>query len=420
MTDRLTPQDSRLLHLERAGHNLVAVSLAVLEGPAITMHELRERVEQALPFAPRFEAVPHPVPLDMARPVWARDPDFDLSRHLEHDSVDGEADDFDADRLLAQALSEPLDREHPRWLIRQVEGLPGGAWALSARVHLSLADGLDARHLITDVLVPENLPDVPPRPVSEASAPRLLGEALSELAQSPYEQFRMARSVLRLRQRRSAPPPPADLHHRRVTLAFDDLDAVRTKHGGSITDVLAALAAEGVRAAEPGRATCTVTVPYAVRSLSQPGKYDNQVIADPLELALTAATAGERYRNSAGRLDQRARQHLAVGGRQLASAGRFSPPMLVALGARACIDQTAGADVTLVNVPGPRRRVEAFGRDVVSVHAIAPHPPATRWSITAISYVDQVALAVTCGDADEIDRFVAGIEPALAEMLDGG
>jgi len=174
-------------------------------------------------------------------------------------------------------------------------------------------------------------------------------------------------------------------------LSLDDLKRVRDAYGGSVNDVLAAIVASATGTAE-GRTEVTVTVPFAVRSLSQPGQYDNQVEAADVQLPAIGATPIEHYRAVDPTPRRVARDNLAVGGRLL---GRVAGPTsfaLLALGSRGD-DPVDGRRRASSTAPGPPKTGAVFSGHSVEAHALAPHPP----SVALVRHVDLPRRQRQCG-----------------------
>jgi hypothetical protein len=418
MSTRVAAADSALLQLSAHGHNLASTSAVVLEGPAPSLDDIRERVVQLLPHFPRLEAMPVPVPFDLQRPVWARVPDFRLDDHVGTLTVDPPGGAADVERLISDLVNRPLDTRRSLWELWLVTGLRRERWLLAARLHLALVDELRSADFFSAVLLPQLELDTP-RPLSKPPNPvRLIGDAVRDLATSPYEQVRAAGALFRRFRRPPRLPSasPADLAHRRVILKLNDLQSVRAGLGGSVNDVLVSVLMAGIMAAEPERRTpIRVALPFAVRSLSQPGSYDNQIAVDHVELAMGDKSAQQRYRTVSEVLDRFARDNLAVGGKTLTRLSGFPPYLLLALGARACAREQA--DVSFVNAPGGSSRVTALrDRRVVDGYAVAPHPPGVHWSATAMSYGGAVTLSLTGTDSEALDAAAAAIPGEMAEL----
>jgi WS/DGAT/MGAT family acyltransferase len=410
--ERLTPFDSALLRLDDAGHPCGLVGLTICEGPVPTVSRVADRVERLLPSVPRFRAVPQPVPRDVERPMWAEDPSFAVTRHVHAEKVKA-VRGRDAVADLTERLSAtPFDPSRPRWDIYVVEGLPRKQWLLAAHLHLALIDGIQTTDLFSCVLVPRATPPPVERFDPPQPRPRMFLDALRDLATSPYEQVRLARSTLRRMRPEPPPPPPVVTEQRRLVIDLADLKAVKDAHGGSVNDVLAAMAAMG-RAAVSGRDEVDVTVPFAVRSLSKPGQYDNQVEAVDVRLPAIATDPVEHYREVAQRLDRAARENLAVGGKLLVRVAAPTTYVLAALGARACLRSTA--DAVLVNAPGPRDPGKVFeGRSVMGGAAV-PHPPQVGLCVTAFSHAGKVAVALSA--AEGVDASKEAMKHSLAALV---
>jgi diacylglycerol O-acyltransferase / wax synthase len=379
-----------------------------------TLDRVRARVEKLLPSVPRFRAVVHSVPFAFERPIWADAPGFAVSEHVTASTFDlAEGDDPIA--IVTERLATArFDRSRPHWNIELVQGLPHDRWMLAAHLHVALIDGLRSADLYSCVLAPRVTPPAA-EPFERASGgPQLLMEAVRDLATSPYEQVRFLRATLRRLRPEPTPPAPVATYRGRTVLSIDELKAVRDVHGGSVNDVLAAIVASAAGEAD-GLSDVTVSVPFAVRSMSQPGHYDNQVEAAEVRLPTSAANAVEHYRAVARQLDRVARDNLAVGGRLLGRVAGPSAFVLLALGSRGTIQSSA--DVVLVNAPGPAKTGAVFSGRSVETHALVPHPPSVRWCVTSISHAGHVSVAVSGRDPEAVAGFVAGLERAYQRLV---
>jgi hypothetical protein len=410
--ERLAPADSLLLRLERSGHPMALVGVTVCEGPAPDLDRVRERVERLLPSVPRFRSRPVDVPLELERPVWAEDGRLDLTEHVRSAAFAIDTDEpiaWLSERLAAQ----PFEGDRPRWELLLLDGPGPGQWVLAARFHLALVDTLTGPDLYSCVMAPRVTP--PPAPALEGRPPpyRLLVDALRDLVSSPYEQVRLLRSAVR--RVRPEPPPPAAVptHQRRLVVPLDALKAVRDELGGSVNDVLATMAAVAVGRAT-SRSDVRLTIPFAVRSLSRPGQFDNQVEVAEVELPASTAKPTQQYRTVSERLDHVARENLAVGGRFLGRVAAPTPLVLLALGARASMG--TDADVVLVNGPGPPTTGPVFTGRSVEAHAAIPHPPGAHFCITALSHAGHVSLAISGPDASELDVVVTELSTSLEAL----
>jgi hypothetical protein len=413
-TQRVAPLETSLFRLETAGHACGLVAVTMCDGPAPDIERVRARVVKLLPSVPRFRAVAQAVPFAFERPVWADAPGFEVSEHVNALTLDLDEGDDPIAVVTDKLATARFDSTRPHWNIELVRDLPDGRWLLAAHLHVALIDGMRSADLFSCVLAPRVTPPAAPAFGPAASGPQLLFEAARDLVTSPYEQVRFVRSLLRRTRPEPTPPAPVATHRSRVVLSLDDLKRVRDAYGGSVNDVLAAIVASATGTAE-GRTEVTVTVPFAVRSLSQPGQYDNQVEAADVQLPAIGATPIEHYRAVAQRLDRVARDNLAVGGRLL---GRVAGPTsfaLLALGSRGTILSTA--DVVLVNAPGPPKTGAVFSGHSVEAHALVPHPPSVRWCVTSISHGGGVSVGVSGHGADAVANFVGALREAYERLV---
>jgi hypothetical protein len=111
-----------------------------------------------------------------------------------------------AARLAGRLFGEPLDRDRPLWEIHLVDGLGAGRFALVAKIHHALADGVsgvDIAALLLDV--EPCAPDEPAAGRRPWSAPPPPSNA-ELLARGATEQIRDAAGALRSLARGDDPP----------------------------------------------------------------------------------------------------------------------------------------------------------------------------------------------------------------------
>ncbi len=168
--DRLTALDSTFLHLEdhSSAHMHVAMVM-IFEGKAPTPQELVDHILSRLHLVPRYRQRLAYVPLGQGRPVWTDDPHFNPRYHIRHTALPRPADDAALKQLAGRLFSQRLDRSKPLWEFWLVQHMAGGRFALIAKTHHALVDGVSGVD-ITTVLF-----DTAPEPVPVRRAPRHLG-----------------------------------------------------------------------------------------------------------------------------------------------------------------------------------------------------------------------------------------------------
>src|SRR5277367_346993 len=355
--DRLSALDSAFLHLENnsTAHMHVA-SVMVFEGKAPTPQELVDHIESRLHLVPRYRQRLAFVPFDQGRPMWTDDPHFNPRYHIRHTALPKPADDVALKRLAGRLFSQRLDRSKPLWEIWLVQRMSGGRFALIAKTHHALVDGVSGVD-ITTVLF-DAVPDPPPPPRPRApwvakplpGRAKLLGEALMERSTVPAEMTRGARALLR-RPRRAlsqlkdglasigattvaginAPAPPSPFNvdiglHRRYTFLDADLarfKAIKDSLGGTLNDVVLASVslALGRYLRAQGQDTeglvLKAMVPVSVRADSQRGALGNQVAAMWAPLPVGVEDPVDCLRQVSGEMENLKESGQAVGAQVL-------------------------------------------------------------------------------------------------------
>jgi diacylglycerol O-acyltransferase / wax synthase len=452
--DRLTGLDSAFLHLENdsTAHMHVA-SVMIFEGRAPTPQELVDHVLNRLHLVPRYRQRLAFVPLDQGRPVWTDDPHFNPHYHIRHTALPRPGDEAALKRLAGRLFSQRLDRSKPLWEIWLVERMAGNRFALIAKTHHALVDGISGVD-ITTVLFdtarePVGSPPSPaqwnPRPLPGSA--KLLGEALRERATVPGEMARGARRMLRAPRRAvgqlrdslaslgattlagiNAPAPPSPLNvdigpHRRYTWVDADLalfKAIKDALGGTLNDVV--LAAVSLALGQWLRAhgedteglVLKAMVPVSVRADVERGALGNRVAAMWAPLPVGVEDPAEC-------LDQirRAMQDIklsgqAVGAQMITSLAGFAPPTILSQAARLQARQRY-FNLVVTNVPGPQFPLYLLGRRLRSLYPVVPLARRQALGIAVMSYNGHLGFGLL-GDYDalpDLDAIAPELERAI-------
>jgi diacylglycerol O-acyltransferase / wax synthase len=454
--DRLSPLDASFLHLEDDVNHMHLGSVAVFEGPAPSYADLTAAVTGRLPLVPRYRQRLRFVPYGLGRPVWVDDPHFNISYHVRHTALPAPGGIDQLRALTGRVMSQKLDLTKPLWEIWMAEGLEDGRWALVTKGHHALVDGIVGTELLGVLLDDSPRPTQPVpdtwRPTPPPSNVRLLAEALTDYAVSPYEQWRVARAAIRRprRQLRRAttavrglgslvglgrPAPDSSLvgpigPHRRYGTASVNLGqvrAIRRALGGDVNDVVLALVTHGFRdlllahGEPPERRLLRALVPLSVRRGGS--GYDNQIAPVAVSLPVGEVDPVERLA-AIGHEMQDAAADQAVAADTLTSLTGFAPPLLLSLATRA-VSRTArgtgrhfGVGTVVTNAPGPRRPVYALGHALLEAYPYQPIAGPTRVGVAAFSYGGQICFGVTA-DYDavaDVDVLCRGIEAGAAAL----
>jgi diacylglycerol O-acyltransferase len=458
--DRLTGLDTAFLHLEdhSTAHMHVA-SVMIFEGRAPTPQELVEHVQSRLHLVPRYRQRLAYVPLDQGRPVWTDDPHFNPHYHIRHTALPRPGDEAALKRLAGRLFSQRLDRSKPLWEIWLVERMAGRRFALIAKTHHALVDGISGVDITTVLFdaapepVPGSHPPAPREPWSPRPLPgsaKLLGEALLERTTVPGEMARGARRVVRrplraLAQLRdglanvgattlagiNAPAPSSPLNvdigpHRRYTWVDADLarfKAIKDALGGTLNDVV--LAAVSLALGRWLRAHDQPTeglmlkamVPVSVRADVERGALGNRVAAMWAPLPVGIEDPAECYEQIRVAMDDLKHSGQAVGAQVLTNLAGFAPPTILSQAARLQARQRY-FNLVVTNVPGPQFPLYLLGRRLRSLYPVVPLARRQALGIAVMSYNGHLGFGLL-GDYDalpDLDLIAQELERAIRRL----
>ena len=154
----LTYLDASFLALEtRSSHMHVAgVALfdaAPLKGAhdGIDFDRIKAHILSKLQYIPRYRQRLEWVPYNR-QPVWVDDDQFSFEYHVRHTSLPRPGTDRQLKALAGRIVSTPLDRHKPLWELWVVEGLDDDRFAIIAKIHHCMIDGLSGVDLTTILL----------------------------------------------------------------------------------------------------------------------------------------------------------------------------------------------------------------------------------------------------------------------------
>jgi len=455
--DRLSALDSTFLHLEdnSTAHMHVA-SVMVFEGKAPTPQELVDHVLGRLHLVPRYRQRLAYVPFDQGRPVWTDDPHFNPRYHIRHTALPRPADEEALKRLAGRLFSQRLDRSKPLWEIWLVQRMAGGRFALIAKTHHALVDGISGVD-ITTVLFDAAADPVPtPRPRTPWVAKplpgraKLLGEALVERSTVPAEMTRGARALLRTPRKAlsqvkdglasigattvagiNAPAPASPFNvdigpHRRYTFLDADLarfKAIKDSLGGTLNDVVLASVslALGRYLRRQGHDTdglvLKAMVPVSVRATSQRGALGNQVAAMWAPLPVGVENPADCLREISQAMEDLKKSRQAVGAQVLTNLAGFAPPTILSQAARLQARQPF-FNLVVTNVPGPQFPLYLLGRRLHVLYPVVPLARRQALGIAVMSYDGHLGFGLLA-DYDalpELETIVQDLKWAIASL----
>ncbi|HJP64822.1 MAG TPA: wax ester/triacylglycerol synthase family O-acyltransferase [Actinomycetota bacterium] len=456
---RLGPQDASFLYLETPSVHQHVGGLAILDPSTrpdgrLRYENLVEVIGSRLHLAPRFRQKVMFPPLNVARPVWVDDVDFDLSFHLRRAALPAPGGRRELIDYIQRVISRPLDRTKPLWESYLIEGMEGGMSSILTKVHHSMVDGLSAIDLATVVFdfTPEPQVLTPPawEPESEPGPMDLLRDAVRDQVTHPasaaLETVQRAISAPRraLRQATSiveglrdvvgggviAPPSPFNKHvgpNRRFAMMEAPVSAfkeVKDGLGGTVNDVILATVAGALhrllryrREPTRGRALRAM-VPVSVRTEDEKGALGNRVSSIFVDLPIGPMSAKKRLAVIRETTKNLKESKQAVGAEFLMNIGMWAPPTIHGMAARLAA-RSRVINLVVSNVPGPQVPLYIAGARLVAQYPVMPIAENMGLSIACTSLAGAMAFGITA-DWDtlpDIEFLAAAMDEALAELL---
>ena len=404
---------------------------------------------------PRFRQRLADIPLDQGRPVWVDDPHFNLRYHLRHAGLPAPGSEEQLKNLAGRVFAQQLDRTKPLWELLLVDGLQGGRFAIIAKSHHALVDGISAVDITTILFDddPQGPTIAPPRkpwaPRPLPTPAQLLSDALIERATRPAEVIRSARALVRAPRQvlrstrdglqamgalafaglRPAPTTPLNVKvgpHRRYTWVdaeLVELQRIKDALGGTVNDAVLAVVAGALgrflrhRGVDTDELMLTVLVPVSVRAEPEQGALGNEVapmwallpvgIEDPIRQQAAirdgTAVAGERQ---------------AIGARTLTELSGFASPTIMSQAARLQQRQRF-FNLVVTNVPGPQQPLYLLGRRLRALYPVVPLAGRQALGIAVMSYDGQLGFGLlgdydALSDLDTLAEFLRASIDALA------
>jgi len=455
----LSAQDRAFLWFEDASAHMHLGGVALFEAAplstpdgGIDVERIRAHIESRLHLVPRYRQRLGWIPL-VNRPVWIDDEHFNLGYHVRHTAVPRPGDDAQLKDLAGRILSQQLDRGKPLWEVWVIEGLQGCRFAVLAKTHHALADGISAFDLFAALLAPEPVdrldPPLPwearraPNPwlmlrdqlLFYASAPFSLGRALvralARPTSVPERLAEGARAVFETMRAGLPPPRPTPLEgplgpHRRfdwLALDLEDVRLVRKRFGGTVNDVVLAVVAGAVRrfllhrGATLDGVNYRVVVPVNLRTETERGIPNNRVsgwlarlpIDEPDPLRRLSAVRAETGKLRASKQ--------ALGPAMFQSAVEYAMPGMLQLSIRLTARLHA-FNLIVTNVPGPPVPLFLLGSQLLGGYPQVPLFENQGIGVALFSYCGTLYWGFNADwdRVSDLSAFVEAVEVSLAEL----
>jgi diacylglycerol O-acyltransferase len=458
--DRLSSVDASFLAQEREGSHMHIGSILLFEGSAPDAAEVAGHIEARLHLVPRYRQKLSFPRLEMGRPLWVDDPDFNLGYHVRHTALPAPGSVEQLRLLAGRIFSQRLDRTKPLWELWLVEGLEDGRFALINKTHHSLVDGVSGADLTavifdlqregTEVPAPERDWDPAPHPGDVSVAAR----GVTDLAGAPMGLARRAFSALSspgrtVSQARevaaglgevawhalvSAPDTPLNGPmgpHRRLTwvrVPLAELREVKASLGGTVNDVFLTVVSGALHRWLRSRGVRTEglelrsAVPVSIRAEGASGELGNQITIMIGRLPTYVEDPVERHRVVVEAMKGLKESKQALGAEVISGLEDFAPPTIFAQASRLHFS-TRVYNLLTTNVPGPQFPLYMLGREMVELVPVAFLAPGQRLAIAMMSYNGCAALSLiadydTMPDLDRLTTFALDELTALREAAE--
>ncbi|QIG42985.1 wax ester/triacylglycerol synthase family O-acyltransferase [Nocardioides anomalus] len=447
--DRLSGLDASFLYLETPAQlmhvcGLIVLDPATMPGP-YSFRAFRDGIEERVRDVPDFTRKLRRVPLGLDHPIWVRDTDFDIERHVHRMSLPTPGGYAELVELASHLAGLPLDRSRPLWEMWVIEGYAGedgrDRIAVFSKMHHATVDGVSGANLVSHLcsLEPEGDPiggGEEKRWPHEPGRLELLGRAAVSSGLRPFQTVNLlaptVRSVVgtigRAREGTAmaapltAPRTPFNgtiTSHRAVALAdmdLGDVKAVKAATGTTVNDVVLAVAGGALRGYLEDRdelpsSSLLATVPVSVREESRRSDGANKVSAlfarlgtdveDPLERLEELATANRHAKE----------HHQAISADALQDWAEFAAPRTFGLAVRAYASLRLAErhpvvhNLVISNVPGPPVPLYFLGARIEGLYPLGPVFHGAGLNITVMSHHGRVGVGViACREAvDDVD-----------------
>jgi WS/DGAT/MGAT family acyltransferase len=416
--ERLSALDAVFLDLENETAPMHVGAALLFDAKPLTLEHGGLDIERitrytlaALETMPRYRQRLAWVP-GLGHPVWIDDDRFNINFHLRHTRLPLPGDERILKRLIGRLFSQRLDQSRPMWEFWIVEGIESDQFALVAKAHHCMIDGVAGVGLLEALLqmAPAATEKEPkewhPRPAPSGTQ-LLRGEVkhridglrkLSHFGPRIRENFGGLIGVLRSGIKpgpRSPFTAPDVSPYRRfdwTSFDLDDAKAVKNALGGTINDVVLATTTGAIRRFLEARDTDVdamegfrAFLPVNTRKPGG-GSTGNQVAMLLTELPVSERDPIERLKKVivvTTALKKESNQ--TAGAELLEDVADLTTKRLILEISRGAIKRRA-YNVVVTNIPGPAFPLYMLGAPMKAIYPLVPIPPTQNLGIALFSY----------------------------------
>ena len=412
--ERLSNLDASFLALEtRTTHMHVGAVAIFAPGPStgdegVDIDVIKQLILSRLDSIPRYRQRLATVPIEGA-PVWVDDEHFHLDYHVRHIALPHPGSTDQLKDLVGRLMSQQLDRSKPLWELYIVEGLEDGGFALVAKIHHCMIDGVSGIDLMAVLL--DFTPDFEiaastpwmarPAPngtelvVREVS--RTIATVLSGIIRAPADIGEWTTSWSERAKAAGASLSSGWLTQTdRTSLngsisgarAFDwlrmplvDVKTIKNEHAATVNDVMLAIVAGavmrylqdvgGLTEEELAETEFRIMAPVSVRSQEESGALGNKVAMWLLDLPVAEPDPAKRVQVVNRQTKELKESDHALGASTIVEVSTGAPATLLSLAARLA-SRARPFNMTVTNVPGPQFPLYLAGSEMLATYPLVP------------------------------------------------
>lgn len=406
-------------------------------------------------------------PLNIGRPYWINDPDFNLDNHFSHVALPKGGQREDLLELAASIYNQQLDRSKPLWSSTIITGLdaipdlPKNAFAIVSKVHHANIDGLAGvaiQQAIFDLTpIPREIPPLEEewKPDSLEDMPAKIAKdyakRMVEFPEKVFDYFRstseslasIAKSGLGMKDLSEEffkPTAPPTIINQSVTprkmfgvieLPMSRIKKIKNQAGVKVNDVMLAICGGGLRKylqekeALPDQ-SLVAGVPVSVRKKEQEQDKGNQVTMMQIELGTNEGDHVQRL-NEIFRKTKKSK--IIAKAQSVDEIAELIPSSVAAAAAK--VSTRIGAlskfallhNVIITNVPGPPLPLYINGFRILHHYGFGITMENMGLMITIYSMEDKVAITLTAckdliPDAQNLANYIQDSTDELELALD--
>lgn len=442
------------MHMHVGGLMLVDPSTAKA---GYSFEQFRSYIAGRMALVPAFRRKLATVPLNLARPVWVEDSNFDLDFHLHRATVAAPGGDKETAAFVGEALSIPMNRDRALWEMYFLEGRKDGLIGIVSKVHHSLIDGVSGANMMAELFDLE--PDPPARESPDGWEPErapgdleLLVRGVIDVVNRPVGVLKLAPGTalglakLLWRRQGGVPGMPAPFTaprtsfnatvgpHRSVAfnhVPIDDIKRVKNAFGVKVNDVVIAVTSGALRRYLDDRGelpdrSLIAAIPVSVHDRTADKEGTTKVSFMFSSLASDLEDPAERLTAIAETNEGAKADHELVGASLLQDWAEHAAPNTFSLAAR-IYSSLRIADrhpvvhnMVLSNVPGPPIPLYLMGAKLVALYPLGPVMDGAGLNLTVLSNQDVMGFGMIADRAlmPRLWDLADQIRPALDELLE--